>query len=135
MLADSLKEISPTWPRSEWRLERCWVFVKRGQNLVLLFSRGSRELAHAGEKLAHSVLQFGQSLKVDLLVVTGKRLQGAVDEVNDSGLTGTRRTVGRNDACGDGVDFCCLFWSKEFEFWRSGGASRMARVVCGGDSL
>jgi len=103
--------------------------------LVLLFRRGSSELVHAGKKLARPLLQFGQTLKVDLLVAAGERLQGAVNEVNDSSLAGTRRTVGRDDACCDGVDFRCLFRSKEFEFWRSSGASGLARVVYGGESV
>src|SRR5215468_10381719 len=111
------------------------MFVKRGQHLVLLFRRGSSELVHAGKKLARPFLQFGQTLKVDLLVAAGERLQGAVDEVNDSSLAGTRRTVGRDDACCDGVDFRCLFRSKEFEFWRSSGTSRMTCVVRGSQSV
>src|SRR5215469_1010326 len=101
MLPDSFKEIPRTRLRSEWQRKSTCVSVERGQDLVLLFRGSRRELVHAGKKLSHSFLQFGQTLKVDFPVITGKRLQGAVDEVNDSSLAGTRRIVGRDDACGD----------------------------------
>src|SRR5215469_5069040 len=134
VLADSFKEISHPWPRSERGLKRCYVFVKRGQDLVLLFRRGRRELVHTGKKLVNPVLQFGQTLGINPLVFTGERFQGAIDEVNDPSLAGTRRTVGRDDACGHSVDFRCLFGGKEFKVWWNSRARRLARMVYCGES-
>src|SRR5882762_4819132 len=130
MLAERLKKILRTRTRPECPPGRIGLFVEGMQNRVLLFSRQAREFGDAREHLAHSGLQFRQTLAVRLLVVDVKGGQATIDEINDAGFGCPGSVVCRNNAGGDGPDLNRLLRSEKFKFWRRCSLPSVVRVRC-----
>jgi hypothetical protein len=132
VLAERFEEILAGGPRSERPADGHRVLVERVKDFVLLLRSCGRESFDAGKHFAGPGLKFSHSLGVKLLVTTREGGKRAVDEINNSGLAGTRCLVGGNDTGGDRVDFRSQIWSKEFETWRSRRLRRTMGVLRGG---
>src|SRR5437879_2158768 len=132
MLAQRVKKILRTRPCAECSPASGGAFIKGTQDLVLLFRRQAGKSGNAGKHLAHSRMQLRQTFAVPFLVLSAKRDQAAVDEINDTGFPRSWSFVRRNDPGGDGLNLGRLLGREKPIFWRYRRLRSVMRLRCRG---
>src|SRR5262249_17754460 len=103
-------------------------FIERFKNRHLLFGSCRGKKGHGGEKLLQPLVNFGNTLPVNLLLVRGKSEKRAIDEIHHTGFAGARRPVARDNAGSDCFHFLAFGGGQKSELLRFGRGRRLVGV-------